>query len=199
MARSRCELVRRIGRRVVTDEQRLAKAAQPDEVEILFARKRIERGQERLCLAGNPRDVHRVQLRFGEVAQAMTRCVLGERMEEDRLVRHGEIVVAELAVAVLRDRTQFRAHGLVRFVRRRAAVGDEAGELPRGIESGARVFDVIDVVVQDVPGGLAHATAGQDVEAHVQDAVIGEAFGSEREQRVAHLRLAPTNTRRARR
>ena len=78
----------------MTDEQRLAKAAQPDEVEILFARKEIERGEVGLCLAGDPRDVHRVQLRVGEVAQAMTPRVLGEGMEEDRFVRHGEIVVA---------------------------------------------------------------------------------------------------------
>ena len=65
----------------------------------------------------------------------MARSMLDERVEKDRVVRHGKIVVSELAVAVLRNRTEFGAQRLVGFVRRRAAVGDEAGELSRGIES----------------------------------------------------------------
>ena len=137
--------------------------------------------------------------RFREVTQTMASSMLDERVEEDRFVRHGKIVVGELAVAVLRDRTEFGAQGLVGFVRRRAAVGDEAGELSRGIESGARVLDVIDVVVEHVPRGLAHATAGQHVEAHVQDAVRREALRQRaRTARRAHP-AAPTNTRHARR
>jgi hypothetical protein len=114
-----------------------------------------------------------------------------ERIEEDRLVRHGEIVVAELAVGALRDRPEFGANGLIGFERRRAAVGDETGELSRGVESGAGVVDVIDVVMQHVPRGLAHPAAGQHVEADVQDAVGREALGSEGEQRVRDGRRHP--------
>ena len=61
--------------------------------------------------------------------------MLGERVEKDRLVRHSKIVVAKLAVAVLRDCTKFSAQSAIGFGRRRGAVGDEAGEMSRGVES----------------------------------------------------------------
>ena len=184
-------VLRRVGRRAGTNEQRLPKAAQPEKVEILLAGERIERRQMSLRFVGKSFDAHRLHVRFGEVAQTMARSMLDESMEEDRFVRHGKIVVADLAVAVLSDRTEFRTQGLVGFVSRRAAVSDEAGDLSRGVESGARVVDAIDVVVEHVPRGLAHATARQHVEAHVQDAVTGEAFGSEGKQRVADIRRHP--------
>ena len=84
-------------------------------------------------------------------------------------------------------------------MRGRAAVGDEAREIACGIEPRVRILDMVDVVMENVPGGLAQATAGQHVEAHVQNAVLREAFRGKREQSVAHSAEAPTNTRHARR
>ena len=90
----------------------------------------------------------------------MARGMLDERVEKDRFVRHGKIVVAELTVTVLRNRAEFCPKGLVGFAGCRAAIGDQAGKLSCGIESSARTFDPVDMVVQHVPRGLAHPTAG---------------------------------------
>jgi hypothetical protein len=52
------------------------------------------------------------------------------------------------------------ARNAVGFVRRLAAGAEEASELPRGVESGARVVDVIDVMMEHIPRGLRKRQPG---------------------------------------
>jgi hypothetical protein len=58
-----------------------------------------------------------------------------KRIEQHRVVGYGEIVVRELAVAVLRDCAEFGAERVIGFESRRASFGDQPSELARGVES----------------------------------------------------------------
>jgi hypothetical protein len=96
----------RVGGRIRWTSSDWRKAAQPTKSKYCSRGNGIERRQECLCFAGDRRDIRGVELGLGQIAQAMTPCMLGERMKENRFVRHGEIVMADLAVAALGDRTQ---------------------------------------------------------------------------------------------
>ena len=72
-----------------------------------------------------------------------------------------------------------------------AAVGENARELARFDKAHARVFEVIDMRMQDFPRRLPHAAARQGVEAHEHDAIRRKARAGQRKQRVANGRRHP--------
>ena len=84
---------RHLARCVATLQQRLAKTPEPNEVEILFARQRIESGKERACVRRNPGSAHRMQVGFREILEPETRRMRDEIAKIERVVRHGQVIV----------------------------------------------------------------------------------------------------------
>jgi len=177
---------RAIDRRVLPAQQRLAEAAQAQEIEVLLARQRRQRRQQRARFRREPRRAHRVHVRFAEEGQAESRGVRDERMEEHGLVQRGEVVVEQRAVRPLGQRAELCPQRVVALVGRARSRRDQARELPRRVHARARIGDAVDGMMQHVPRGAAHLRARQRVVADEHHAVRRQPRAREREKAVAH-------------
>jgi hypothetical protein len=85
-------------------EQRLAEGPALEDVEVLLAADRVVDGEQGLGGGlGHHPDLHLEEVGLGEVLQAVTGRVRGERVEVDGLVDRREVVVEEHRIASLQQ------------------------------------------------------------------------------------------------
>jgi hypothetical protein len=166
-------------------EHALPEAAQRREVEILLALDAIQARDDALHGRRQSHGRGAEKLGLGNEGETVSPGMRCELAEIHRVVRHGEIVVKDRAVRLLRNAGELASQQRIDRFLGDPCLGDGAGEPACGVEPLLRIVESVGVQVKHLPHGLAHVAPRKDVQAHEHEPVGRELDRRKREQRVA--------------